>query len=207
MRRLIILVFTAVVSLVTVPSAASATTICVPEKVNTNVKSPTTGGVCSAGFVLIEPGKEGKEGKQGIQGVPGEQGPRGEKGTTGASGPAGPEGPEGKEGKTGPTGPEGPELKIEGSYSGFATRTVGTEYEPSSTHAVFVTIKALPLGPGISILVEAYVGGVLVTESQQDKGAGESENIISSGFIVPAGKKWKVTGTSINTLQSNYLAL
>ena len=91
--------------------AASAIKVCVPERENQAIVTPTR-GACLKGYTLTELGKEGPAGKEGKQGPTGATGAKGATGATGANGATGATGPSG--GPTGQTGATGPEGTISG---------------------------------------------------------------------------------------------
>ena len=104
-------------------------------------------------------GPTGATGATGPQGIPGPTGPAGsggtgsgEPGATGPTGPMGATGPTGPTGATGPAGPTGPA----GSGSSSTPITVNTGGVTSGTAV------AVQTATGITVVLEAMVGGILI---------------------------------------------
>lgn len=91
-------------------------------------------------------------------------------------------------------------------YGGQTSRTLGTEYEPSSTRATYVMLSIKSLFSSVNTF-SVFCGGVEIALGKLPKSASLEEYELPVGFICPAGKKWKVTGANIQTITSSYLPL
>lgn len=130
-----------------------------------------------------DPGPQGPQGIQGIQGpagadgAPGIQGPpgaEGAQGPAGADGAQGPQGPAGPQGEIGPQGPAGPvDLEVVSTSRIYYVSTTGSDSNAGLTAGTpFLTIqkavdtvRALYLGPGVSITIQLADGTYSVASS------------------------------------------
>jgi len=94
------------------------------------------------------------------------------------------------------------EPKREQKYEAFVERVAGTEYEPSATRPVFVSVFAQVKG-GNNIGIT--VGGVEMAGPGPVEGASKADQSIT--FICPPGQKWKSSVTGVEILKSSYLTL
>lgn len=96
------------------------------------------------------------------------------------------------------------EVKLEQSVTeALASRIVGTEYEPSLTRPVQVTVQ---FAVASSSQAEAVLGGTGFAQFQGPSGA--AVNPVFT-FICPAGRRWKIAQNSgtVSSLYSSYLSL
>lgn len=85
-------------------------------------------------------------------------------------------------------------------YSALASRTEGTEYEPSAVRATSVVASIAGTGTFAGAIV---VGGVTMAEFGLN-----ATGVASATFTVPAGKKWKWTKASGTiVVETSYLPL
>jgi hypothetical protein len=85
-------------------------------------------------------------------------------------------------------------------------RAQSTEFEPSATEPVQV-ILTVSCQTATETTIQVAVGGTVIAEDVNSKAATGTTKVVLT-FIVPAGKKWKVTANAgITLIKSSYLTL